>query len=280
MHDCSYSICNQPHPAPSLRAYSLQTTQLPRHLYLRALIKTSGSTKFSHLLSMFSTQPYHQHNCNYSLIIMYGPSRLGGSLPPAAQSVFLPIILQYMCTLTSGCQKCNGCWCCNNMYGRHACMCGEATLAPHMHVRMAGTSHALAATPVGESACHCVYVAHPLPVATQATVAGPQPQHLFNQMGPNQPTGVGCAYCTRKPCMLFTHALNGCVQCDMYNGAKFGRTQTAHSFPLCLQLHWCMYQPLCRLVSFVGYSLHACISTVFPMSTAEQQIAKVLHSLS
>jgi hypothetical protein len=127
---------------------------------------------------------------------------------------------------------------------------------------------------------HCVYVAHPLPVATQATVAGPQPQHLFNQMGPNQPTGVGCAYCTRKPCMLFTHALNGCVQCDMYNGAKFCRTQTAHSFPLCLQLHWCMYQPLCRLVSFFGYSLHACISTVFLMSIAGQQIARVLHSVS
>jgi hypothetical protein len=72
-------VCNQPHPAPSLRAYSLQTTQLPRHHYLRALIKTSGSTRFSHLLSMFSTQPYHQHNCNYSLIIMYGPSRLGGA---------------------------------------------------------------------------------------------------------------------------------------------------------------------------------------------------------
>jgi len=61
-----------------------------------------------------------------------------------------------------------------------ACMCGEATLAPHMHVCMAGTSHALAATPVGEIECTLCICCTP-PACSHPGNSGRPPATTFVQ---------------------------------------------------------------------------------------------------
>jgi hypothetical protein len=110
-------------------------------------------------------------------------------------------------------------------HGRHACVVKQHWPLPHMYVWQ---EHPIGSN-TSESVTVCVYVAHPLPaVATQATVAGPQPQHLFNQMG--QSANRCRLRLLHMPCMLFTHAMVAFVTCTMVLSCAAHKLHTRFHF--------------------------------------------------